>query len=158
TDVSLVDVGEHEMRGLRRSENLFLLDAPGLESSDAAHRIGEPEVVRSDDLVGRVEDLERVEDALATSAIVTITGPGGIGKTRLLREARTVVARVQAYDRSYNIELAGARDRVAVEGAFHAALISDDALDSMASQRGGREAPQHAVDEFTQALGSRRAL
>jgi predicted ATPase/class 3 adenylate cyclase len=34
-------------------------------------------------LVGRDEDLETVADALAASPVVTLVGPGGIGKTRL---------------------------------------------------------------------------
>jgi predicted ATPase len=34
-------------------------------------------------LIGRHEDLERLADALAASPVVTLVGPGGIGKTRL---------------------------------------------------------------------------
>ena len=35
---------------------------------------------------GREADLDRLRGALATSALVTVTGPGGVGKTRLVRE------------------------------------------------------------------------
>jgi predicted ATPase/DNA-binding SARP family transcriptional activator len=35
------------------------------------------------DTVGRVDDLTRIRDGLASSPIVTLLGPGGVGKTRL---------------------------------------------------------------------------
>ncbi len=38
---------------------------------------------RSDRLIGRGEDLERVMRALDASPVVTLVGPGGVGKTRL---------------------------------------------------------------------------
>jgi len=38
-------------------------------------------------LVGRSRELEIVVSALGTARLVTITGPGGIGKTRLAAEA-----------------------------------------------------------------------
>ena len=45
-------------------------------------------------LVGRDADLARARELLATSRLVTLVGPGGVGKTRLARElyARTTAA------------------------------------------------------------------
>ena len=37
--------------------------------------------------VGRVSELKRLGEALAASRLVTVTGPGGVGKTRLARRA-----------------------------------------------------------------------
>ena len=37
-------------------------------------------------LVGRTEDLKRLQDYLSANRMVTLTGPGGIGKTALARE------------------------------------------------------------------------
>src|SRR4051794_38053909 len=43
-------------------------------------------------LVGRDEDRARVRSALETGRLVTLTGPGGIGKTALAREAARAAA------------------------------------------------------------------
>src|SRR5688500_5921967 len=37
-------------------------------------------------LIGRTRELEGVSDALHRSRLVTVTGPGGVGKTRLALE------------------------------------------------------------------------
>jgi predicted ATPase/class 3 adenylate cyclase len=157
-DVRLVDVGEHEMTGLRRKENLFVLDAPGIEPREAARLVVDPHAVRPDDFVGRAEDVERVIDALATPGIVTITGPGGIGKTRMMREVHTVALRSERrYDRSYLVALAGARDRLAVESALHAALVPGTA-DTLSSPARSEEATGTVIDDVAEAVGSRRSL
>ncbi len=154
-DVRLVSVGEYEMRGLRRNENLFVLEAPGIEAHATARRTVAPRL--PDDFVGRVEEVERALEALATPGIVTITGPGGIGKTRMMREVQASAPRGEhGYDRVYSVALAGARDRVAVEGALYAAIVPD-AADAMTSPA-RPEDDADVIDELTAAIGSRRAL
>ena len=57
-------------------------------------------------LIGRDDDLDAVVDALASSPVVTLVGPGGVGKTRLAIAA----ARVAGTDRAsgaWLVELAG---------------------------------------------------
>jgi predicted ATPase/DNA-binding SARP family transcriptional activator len=154
-DVRLADVGEYEMTGLRRNENLFVLEAPGIESGDVARQMVNPQA--ADDFIGRVDDVERALDALSTPGIVTITGPGGIGKTRMMREVQAAARRGdRRYDRFYSVELAGARDRVAVEGALQAALVPDtaDAMTSAARPK-NREG---VIDELAAAVEARRSL
>jgi predicted ATPase/class 3 adenylate cyclase len=154
-DVRLVDVGEHEMSGLRRNENLFVLDAPGIEPRAVGRFVSDPPP--RDDFVGRVDEIERALDALATPGIVTITGPGGIGKTRLMREVQAAARRGEPrYDRFYSVALAGSRDRVAVDGAFQAALVPDAADAMTPSAR--PEDRTDVIDELAAAVGSRRSL
>lgn len=76
--------------------------------------------------VGREQELARVRGLLSRGRVVTLTGPGGVGKTRL---ARTVAAQVhRAFpDGVWWIELAQLReaDLVAVEIATRLGLEDD---------------------------------
>lgn len=85
------DLGSHRMRGLLRPERIHQLDAPGadevfppLGSLDA----GIPQLPRQvSTFVGREQDLDAVRRLLLDGPLVTVTGPGGVGKTRLALEA-----------------------------------------------------------------------
>ena len=59
--------------------------------------------------VGRRAELGRVRAALAGARLVTLTGPGGIGKTRLAVQVATEVHR-SFRDGAWMVELAGLRD------------------------------------------------
>jgi DNA-binding SARP family transcriptional activator len=59
-------------------------------------------------LVGRDDDIGRIADAVAQSQLVTLVGPGGVGKTRL---ARRVAATAQDFDDGVAfVELAAVSD------------------------------------------------
>ncbi|GAA4040214.1 AfsR/SARP family transcriptional regulator [Nonomuraea soli] len=63
--------------------------------------------------VGRQADVERVRGLVRSNRLVTLTGPGGVGKTRLALE---VAAALDVPDGAWLVELAGAADvRAAVE-------------------------------------------
>ena len=76
------------------------------------------------DFVGRAGELTRVVDLLASSRLVTITGPSGIGKTRLAVE---VTSRVHdGYGNgAWLVELAPVADATLVPGAVALALGVD---------------------------------
>jgi predicted ATPase len=71
--------------------------------------------------VGRVSMVSQVADLLGEFRLVTVAGPGGVGKTRLAREvARRVAARFA--DGVWLVELAAVQDPAQVPAAVAAAL------------------------------------
>jgi predicted ATPase/class 3 adenylate cyclase/Tfp pilus assembly protein PilF len=85
--VSLRDLGLHRLRDLQRAEHVYQLlqadlpvEFPPLQSLDALPN-NLPQQVTS--FVGREQPIEEVKHLLATTRLLTITGAGGTGKTRL---------------------------------------------------------------------------
>jgi predicted ATPase/class 3 adenylate cyclase len=101
-DVALRDLGEHRLKDLDRPEHLFQLvvgdlpaDFPALASlspgSHAAHALPPS----PNQTIGRADDVRAIADRLRVGGVrlLTLTGPGGVGKTRLgLEAARAVKA------------------------------------------------------------------
>ena len=108
---ALIDLGEHRLRDLGRPEALFQLAHPDLRRDFAPLRSLDafpgnlPLQVSS--FIGREEDVSRVVGALDEARIVTLTGVGGVGKTRLaLQSAAEVLP--QFRDGAWVAELASA--------------------------------------------------
>lgn len=91
----LVDLGQHELRGLALPEYVFGVSHPDLPPVAA---IGPPMVPPSnlpaplDSFVGREEERRLLEKALAARRLVTVTGTGGVGKSRLVAEVAADLA------------------------------------------------------------------
>jgi predicted ATPase len=89
-DVSLVDLGEHHLADLARPEQVFQIIHPELPSefpalrSSGRRRHNLPTTLTS--FIGRAGELEEVRGLLANSRLVTLSGVGGSGKTRLALE------------------------------------------------------------------------
>jgi predicted ATPase/class 3 adenylate cyclase len=85
----LRDLGSFALRGLARLERLFQLDAPGIDHEFPRPRAHAPATVRLPaqltSLVGRDREIGEVASLLEErgARLVTLTGDGGIGKTRL---------------------------------------------------------------------------
>ncbi len=84
--VSLVDLGEHALRGIAQAERVFgyahpLLDPPAAIGAVAPPPNNLPGEV--DRFVGRERERSALDQALASHRLVTIVGAGGVGKTRL---------------------------------------------------------------------------
>ena len=89
-DVSLLDLGEHDLADLSRPERVFQAAHPELPStfpplrSPGRRRHNLPATLTS--FVGRAHELDEIRGLLAESRLVTLTGMGGSGKTRLALE------------------------------------------------------------------------
>jgi predicted ATPase/DNA-binding SARP family transcriptional activator len=87
---TLSDIGRWLFAGLSRSERVYQLEHPDLEQGFPPLRSGRADTGRiprhSTSFVGRHRDCERTLAGLRGSQLVTITGDGGIGKTRLALE------------------------------------------------------------------------
>jgi predicted ATPase/class 3 adenylate cyclase len=111
--ISLRDLGLHRLRDLSAPERLFQVVAegladefPGLRSLDAIPNNLPTQVTR---LVGREAELQAIRDLLSTNRLVTLTGPGGIGKTTLaLHAAADSVDRFP--DGAWFVDLSDVRD------------------------------------------------
>jgi predicted ATPase len=90
---SLRDLGEHRLKDLFRPERVFQLLAPGLPVEFPplrtldAYRNNLP--LQPTPLVGREKEVAQVRDLLRRdeTRLLTLTGPGGTGKTRLALQA-----------------------------------------------------------------------
>jgi predicted ATPase/DNA-binding SARP family transcriptional activator len=98
--------------------------------------------------VGREEELKRVGDLLGERRLVTLTGPGGAGKTRLAIEA---AGRLDGEVRF--VELAGLADGSDVPQAVLSTLGLRDA-----GLRAPAEPGRQTTDRLVEALAERRLL
>jgi predicted ATPase/class 3 adenylate cyclase len=120
--VGLTDLGEHRLRDLSEPIRVFQVRHGSLPATfpplrGLEHYRGNLPL-QHNVLVGRVEELARNAQALDASPVVTLTGVGGVGKTRLaLQVAAEVLPRFK--DGAWFCELASVRDpdRVADEVA-----------------------------------------
>lgn len=96
-DAVLAPAGDHPLKGLGRPEPVYALCHPDLPAS--ADPIATPErtthatgaaphnlPVALTSLIGRSRELDDVGETLRRTRLVTLTGPGGTGKTRLVVE------------------------------------------------------------------------
>jgi predicted ATPase/class 3 adenylate cyclase len=94
-DVDLADKGLRAVKDFEEPARLHLLVVPGAADDPRPLRtLDAPSNLPGDvtTLVGREADAAIVRDALADSRIVSLTGPGGSGKTRLALEVARSVA------------------------------------------------------------------
>ncbi len=89
--VTLRDLGEHRLKDLRRPKHLYQLviaglpsDFPPLESLDVSPN-NLP--IQLTSFIGRSREIGEVKQLLSKGRLLTLTGPGGSGKTRLALQA-----------------------------------------------------------------------
>src|SRR4051794_32123739 len=110
-DVGVRDLGEHRLKDLDRPEHLFQLVIGGLPAefpapaSQSSGSTGLPPPPNR--TIGRADDVRAIVERLRVGGIrlVTLIGPGGVGKTRLAVEAARA-AREDFADGRYLVSLA----------------------------------------------------
>jgi predicted ATPase/class 3 adenylate cyclase len=122
--VSLRDLGEHRLKDFDHPQRIFQLVIDGLASDFSAIRTLERPTNLPAELtsfVGRAREIEEVRRLLETTRLVTLTGPGGSGKTRLsLRVATSVADRFP--DGVHFVELASITDATIVPSVIASSL------------------------------------
>ncbi len=147
---TLRDLGEHRLKDLGRPERVFQLVHPDLAASFPplvvlSHRTselpGEPSA-----FVGRAGELKKIRERLEDESVrlLTLTGPGGIGKTRLaLHAAADQVDRFE--DGAVFVDLSAARDSASM-------------LAAIARRLGLHETREPLLDELARELREQRLL
>jgi len=145
----LRDLGWHRLKDLGRPEQLFQLCGPGLEAQFAPLRsLGNPALPNNlpaalTAFIGRDRELSEIRALVESARLVTLTGAGGAGKTRLgLQVAAELLD--GSGDGVWLAELAAVTDQDAVAAAIAGALRipaqpGRPALDTLADALGPQD-------------------
>ena len=126
-DAALKDLGVHRLKDLGRPERIFQLQAPGLQAEFPPLRsLGNPALLNNlpaqlSTFIGRDRELSEVRALVESSRMVTLTGAGGCGKTRLSLQVAAEMLD-GAGDGVWLVELAAVSDPDAVPSAISGAL------------------------------------
>lgn len=165
-DVQLVPLGRFRVRDFEAAPRLFRVAARGLRRDFPAiravpvdgHNLARPPTT----LVGRQSDVTAVVAAAAPGRVLTLLGPGGVGKTRLAVEAGMVAARGWD-DGVWMVDLAPLQDASLIGQSVAAAVGApgmsgsdrwQDALDHLSSLRALvlLDNCEHLVDDLASKL------
>ena len=137
---TLLDLGSQRLKDLDGTENVYQLNAPGLETSFPPLRTAAsvPNTLpqQTTPLIGRANELTEIGKLLESTRLVTLVGPGGTGKTRLsIEAASTTIERFP--DGVYFVPLDTVTDPEQVPSAIAEALSivprsSESVLSSLA--------------------------
>jgi predicted ATPase/class 3 adenylate cyclase len=127
-DVALRDLGEHRLKDLDGPERLYQLVAPGLPAAFPSLRTmparrdrpgGLPAL--PDRTIGREQEARTIAGRLGREGVrlLTLTGPGGVGKTRLAVDA---ASQVDSVDGPHFVSLAALHEAEEVPPALVQAL------------------------------------
>ncbi len=123
--IDLLDLGPRRLRDLPAAVGIFQVRAPGLRTDFPSLRTLDtaPGNLRPapSSFIGRESELDAVATELKSHRLVTLTGVGGVGKTRLATEVATRLAD-EFPDGVWLFELAPVGDPAAVPDAVAAIL------------------------------------
>ncbi len=147
--VELRDRGLHRLKDLQRPEHIFQVIHPALPADFPALRSLDPRLtnlpIQLSSFVGRERELTEVTDLASRSRLITLTGPGGTGKTRLALQV--AAEHTDSFkDGVWLMEFAAVTDAAAVPRVVAAVLNV-------------REQPREPLaTTLAEALGTRRIL
>ncbi len=143
-DVELAEDGLRSVKDFDEPLPLYRLVVPGVADDPRPLRTTDAPTNLPGDvtaLVGRDDELARLRDDLAASRIVTLTGPGGSGKTRLaLGLAREVRDRFP--HGSWFVDLAAVRDPGLIEPTIAVAMNVRESTERSVEARAARSPPR----------------
>ncbi len=119
----LLDLGRHRLKDIAQPESVFQLLAPGLP--DAFPPLRSLEALRGNlpqqltSFVGRASDVETLRALVRAHRLVTLTGTGGVGKSRLAIQVATLLAD-EFSDGAWFVPLAPLADPAQVVGTLAA--------------------------------------
>ncbi|TMK79738.1 MAG: adenylate/guanylate cyclase domain-containing protein [Actinobacteria bacterium] len=123
--IRLRDLGEHRLKDLSAPQRLYQLGDDVFPPPKTLHQTNLP--IQSSAFVGRERELEEAGALLRSYRLVTLTGPGGGGKTRLALQL--AADEVEEFpDGVFWVPLQALRDPTLVERAIGASIGADDGL------------------------------
>jgi predicted ATPase/class 3 adenylate cyclase len=166
SDVALRDLGEHRLKDLDRPERLFQLvvgglpaDFPPLASPSAGSGGANGLPPSPNRTIGRAEDVRAIAGRLGAGEVrlLTLTGPGGVGKTRLALEAARAV-KADFADGAYFVSLAALRRADDVSAAIVRTLaivaLSGESAEQAAERFLAAKRLLLVIDNFEHLLGA----
>jgi predicted ATPase/class 3 adenylate cyclase len=124
-ELFLLDMKEHQLKGLVHPEHLWQVGAPGLQQDFPPLRslkaIPNNLPLQLTSFIGREKELADVQRLMADTHLLTLIGPGGTGKSRLSLQAATDLLHTFRHG-AWLVELAPLSDPSAVPAAVLAAL------------------------------------
>src|SRR6478672_98719 len=126
--IAFRDLGEHRLKDLERPEHLFQLVIPKVRSDFPPIRSLNNCPAQITSLIGREKALEEICELVRRSGVrlVTLTGPGGGGKTLLALQAATVLLADFA-DGAFVVDLSGVADTRSVPAEIAMSLGVEEA-------------------------------
>ena len=147
--VSLRDLGERRLKDLSRPEHIYQLVIPGLASDFPALRTLDTIVnnlpTQLTSFVGRTHETAVARALLERSRLLTLTGPGGTGKTRLSLQIAAEIAD----------QFAGGAFFVPLDAVIDPALVASAIVSALGLQDSGVRTPRDRLLEY---LAERRVL
>ncbi len=123
--IDLVDLGPRRLRDLPTSVQVFQVQAEGLRTDFPSLRTLDPSPgnlrPQTTSFIGRESEVVELQTTLKAHRLLTLTGVGGVGKTRLALEVAAGLA-AEFSDGVWLFELAAVADPAAVPDAVAAVL------------------------------------